>query len=126
MPILLGGLAVLGLIVFLLVRSLGTDDAGPPTRSPSPASPIADPADKVCDDLGDVQVLRVSALGEAADALTADADALRGAGETERAALVDDLVAAVRTYQEVAEGGGDAQAATEQLLDALGAVDWCD
>jgi hypothetical protein len=72
-----------------------------------------------------VQVLRVGALGDAADELTADADALRAAGETDRAALVDDLVAAVRTYQGVAEGGGDTQAATEQLLDALGAVDWC-
>jgi hypothetical protein len=36
------------------------------------------------------------------------------------------LVAAVTTYQEVAEGGGDVQAATNQLLDALAAVDWCD
>jgi ssDNA-binding Zn-finger/Zn-ribbon topoisomerase 1 len=126
LPLLLGGLAVLGLVVFLLLRSLGSDDGGPTTpSSPSSASPIADPADKVCDDLGDVQVLRVPALGEAADALTADADALRAAGETERADLVDDLVDAVRTYQEVAEGGGDTQAATEQLLDALGAVDWC-
>jgi hypothetical protein len=125
LPILLGGILVLGLVVFLLVRSLGSEDAGPPSRSPSSPSPIADPASKVCDDLGDVQVLRVSALGEAADALTADADAIRAAGETERADLVDDLVAAVTTYQEVAEGGGDTQAATEQLLDALGAVDWC-
>jgi hypothetical protein len=38
---------------------------------------------------------------------------------------VDDLVAAVQSYQVVAEGGGDSQAATEQLLDALAAVDWC-
>jgi hypothetical protein len=38
---------------------------------------------------------------------------------------VDDVVAAIGSYQEVAEGGGDTQAATEQLLDALGAVDWC-
>jgi hypothetical protein len=67
----------------------------------------------------------VSALGEAADALTADADALRATGEAEQAVLVDDLVAAVRSYQEVAEGGGDSQAATDQLLDALAAVDWC-
>jgi len=126
LPILLGGIVVLGLVVFLLMRSLGSDDGGPTTpSSPSSAPPIADPANQVCNDLGDVQVLRVSALGEAADALTADADALRAAGETERADLVDDLVAAVRTYQEVAEGGGDTQAATEQLLDALGAVDWC-
>jgi len=127
LPILLGGLAVLGLIVFFLVRSLGSDDGGPTTpSSPSSASPIADPANKVCGDLGAVQVLRVDALGDAADALTADADALRAAGEAERADLVDDLVAAVTTYQEVAEGGGDVQAATNQLLDALAAVDWCD
>jgi ssDNA-binding Zn-finger/Zn-ribbon topoisomerase 1 len=125
LPVLIGGLAVLGLVVFLLVRSLGSEDAGP-TRFPSSASPIADPADKVCGDLGAVQVLRVEALGDAADALTADAEALRAAGEDERAGLVDDLVAAVRTYQEVAEGGGDTQAATDLLLDALGAVDWCD
>jgi hypothetical protein len=127
LPILLGGLAVLGLIVFFLVRSLGSDDGGPTTpSSPSSASPIADPANKVCGDLGAVQVLRVDALGDAADALTADADSLRAAGEAERADLVDDLVAAVTTYQEVAEGGGDVQAATNQLLDALAAVDWCD
>jgi ssDNA-binding Zn-finger/Zn-ribbon topoisomerase 1 len=127
LPILLGGLAVLGLLVFFLVRSLGSDDGGPTTpSSPSSASPITDPANKVCGDLGAVQVLRVDALGDAADALTADADALRAAGEAERADLVDDLVAAVTTYQEVAEGGGDTQAATNQLLDALAAVDWCD
>ena len=127
LPILVGGLAVLGLIVFFLVRSLGSDDGGPTTpSSPSSASPITDPANKVCGDLGAVQVLRVDALGDAADALTADADALRAAGEAERADLVDDLVAAITTYQEVAEGGGDTQAATDQLLDALAAVDWCD
>jgi hypothetical protein len=34
-------------------------------------------------------------------------------------------VEAVRTYQEVAEGGGDTQAATTQLLDGLEAIDWC-
>jgi ssDNA-binding Zn-finger/Zn-ribbon topoisomerase 1 len=127
LPLLVGGLVILGLVVFLLVRSLGSHDGGRITpSSPTSASPIADPANQVCGDLGAVQVLRVDALGDAADALTADADALRAAGETERAGLVDDLVAAVRTYQEVAEGGGDTQAATDQLLDALGAVDWCD
>jgi hypothetical protein len=115
-----------GVIAFFLIQSLGSEDAGPTTPTPTSASPITDPANKVCGDLGAVQVLRVDALGDAADALTADVDALRAAGETERADLVDDLVAAVRTYQEVAEGGGDTEAATGQLLDALGAVDWCD
>jgi ssDNA-binding Zn-finger/Zn-ribbon topoisomerase 1 len=124
-PILIGGLVAIGVIAFFLIRSLGSEDAGPTTPTPTSASPITDPANKVCGDLGAVQVLRVDALGDAADALTADADALRAAGETERADLVDDLVAAVRTYQEVAEGGGDTEAATDQLLDALGAVDWC-
>jgi ssDNA-binding Zn-finger/Zn-ribbon topoisomerase 1 len=125
LPILLGGILVIGAAAFLLSRTLGSDDGGTTTRSPSAPSPIADPANKVCRDLVDVQVLRVGALGRAADALTADAEALRAAGEAEQADLVDDLVAAVRTYQEVAEGEGDTQAATEELLDALGAVDWC-
>ena len=126
LPFLIGGIVVIGVVAFFLIRSLGSEDATrTPTPTPTSASPIADPANQVCRDLGAVQVLRVSALGDAADALTADADALRAAGEDEQAALVDDLVAAVRSYQEVAEGGGDTQAATEQLLDALGAVDWC-
>ena len=125
LPILLGGILAIGAAAFLVARAFGSDDGGARTPSPSAPSPIADPANKVCRDLVDVQVLRVGALGRAADALTADADALRAAGEVEQADLVDDLVAAVGTYQEVAEGGGDTQAATEQLLDALGAVDWC-
>jgi ssDNA-binding Zn-finger/Zn-ribbon topoisomerase 1 len=127
LPILIGGLVAIGVIAFFLIRSLGSEDADPPTiPTPTSASPITDPADEVCGHLGAVQVLRVDALGDAADALTADADALRDAGETERADIVDDLVAAVREYQEVAEGGGDVQTATGQLLDALGAVDWCE
>lgn len=127
LPFLIGGVVLIGVVAFFLIRSLASDDGGPP-RSPTPSSPaaITDPASEVCGDLGAVQVLRVDALGDAADALTADADALRAEGETERADLVDDLVAAVRTYQDVAEGGGDTQAATDQLLDALNAVDWCD
>jgi ssDNA-binding Zn-finger/Zn-ribbon topoisomerase 1 len=126
LPFLIGGVVLTGVVAFFLVRSLGSDDGGS-TRSPTPSSPspITDPANKVCGDLGAVQVLRVGALDEAAEALTADADALRAAGEPERADLVDDLVAAVQTYREVAEGGGDTQAATEGLLNALGAVDWC-
>ena len=127
LPILIGGLVAIGLIAFFLIRSLGSEDADPPTTpTPTSASPITDPANEVCGDLGAVQVLRVDALGDAAEALTADADALRAAGETERADIVEDLVSAVRAYQEVAEGGGDPQAATDQLLDALGAVDWCE
>jgi ssDNA-binding Zn-finger/Zn-ribbon topoisomerase 1 len=127
LPILIGGLVAIGVIAFFLIRSLGSDATGPTTTpTPTSASPITDPANAVCGDLGAVQVLRVDALGDAADALTADADALRAAGETERADIVEDLVAAVRAYQDVAQGGGDTQAATDQLLDALGAVDWCE
>jgi hypothetical protein len=80
---------------------------------------------KVCRDLVDVQLLRVDALGRAVEALTEDAAALRGLGETDRAGLVDDVVAAIESYQQVAQGGGDTQAATNQLLDSLDAVDWC-
>jgi hypothetical protein len=125
LPILLAGIVVIAAAGFLLTRVLASGDAASRTPSPSSPSPIADPANKVCRDLVDVQVLRTEALGRAADALTADADALRAAGETESAGLVDDVVTAIGSYREVAEGGGDTQAATEQLLDALGAVDWC-
>ena len=125
LPILIGGVVVIGAIAFFLIRSLGSETPGPTTPTPTSASPIADPANKVCGDLGAVQVLRDDALGDAADALTADADALRAAGDAVRADLVEDLVSAVRAYQEVAQGGGDTQAATNQLLDALAAIDWC-
>jgi len=125
LPILLGAILAIGGAAFLLTRALGSDGAGSVSPSPSSPTPVADPAAKVCRDLVDVQLLRTEALGRAADTLTADADALRAAGDQERAALVDDVVAAIGSYQEVAEGGGDTQAATEQLLDALGAVDWC-
>jgi ssDNA-binding Zn-finger/Zn-ribbon topoisomerase 1 len=125
LPILIGGALVIGAIAFFLIRSLGSEAPGPTSPTPTSASPIADPANKVCGDLRAVQVLRDDALGDAADALTTDADALRAAGEGERADLVEDLVSAVRAYQEVARGGGDTQAATDQLLDALGEIDWC-
>jgi hypothetical protein len=125
LPILLGGILAIGAAAFLVARAFGSDDGGARTPSPSAPSPIADPANKVCRDLVDVQVLRVGALEEAADALTADANALRAAGDRERADLVDDVVAAIGSYIEVAEGGGDPQAASNELLDALGGVDWC-
>jgi ssDNA-binding Zn-finger/Zn-ribbon topoisomerase 1 len=118
LPVLIGAIVVLGIAGYFLTRSLGSDDTVSPTPTPTSPSPIADPANKVCRDLVDVQVLRVGALGEAADAL-------RAAGDPERADLVDDVVAAIGSYTEVAEGGGDAQAATNELLDALGAIDWC-
>jgi hypothetical protein len=79
----------------------------------------------VCRDLVDVQLLRVDALERAIEALNGDADALRKLGERERAGLVDDAISAIRSYEEVAQGGGDTQAATMELLDALDAVDWC-
>jgi hypothetical protein len=82
-----------------------------------------DPFRKVCRDLVDVQLLREDALGRAAQALTGDADALRAQGEIESAAAVDDIVVAIEAYREVAQGGGDTQATTEQLLDALDAVE---
>jgi ssDNA-binding Zn-finger/Zn-ribbon topoisomerase 1 len=123
-PLMLGAIVAVVALVALAQALGGGDDA---STSPSPSSPsaIANPLNKVCRDLVDVQLLRVDALGRAATALSADADALRDLEEDERAARVDDVVAAIGAYQEVAEGGGDTQAATEQLLDALGAVDWC-
>jgi len=120
-PLLVGAILAIGAIV-VLALTLGDDDAAP---SPSPSSPsvIADPFRQVCRDLVGVQLLRVDALGRAAEALTEDAAALRGQGDEVNAIAVEEIVAAIRSYQEVAEGGGDTQAATEQLLDALAAVD---
>jgi hypothetical protein len=123
-PLLIAGLVGIGAVVALTLLLGGDEVAAPPTRSPSPPR-IADPTKAVCRDLVDVQLLRVDALGRAAKELTADANALRADGEAERARLVDDVVAAIAAYQEVAEGGGDTQAATDQLLSAFQAVDWC-
>ncbi len=124
-PILAGAVLAIGAVI-ALAQVFGGDDAVSPSPTSSPTSPIADPAMKVCRDLvDDVQLLRVEALGRAADALTGDADALRGLGEEDRANVVDDVVAAIESYQQVAQGGGDTQTATNQLLDALNAVDWC-
>lgn len=126
LPLLIvGSIVAIGTVVFL-AQALGADDAVP-TQTPSPSSPAAagDPANEVCRDLVDVQLLRVDALGRAAEALTGDAAALRQAGDDDRAAVVDDVIAAIESYEQVAEGGGDTQAATTQLLDALDAVDWC-
>jgi hypothetical protein len=67
----------------------------------------------------------VDALGRISGALRDDADALREQGARDRAAAVTEVIRAIRRYREVAEGGGDTQAATNDLLDALGAVDWC-
>jgi ssDNA-binding Zn-finger/Zn-ribbon topoisomerase 1 len=125
LPVVIGAIVVLAIAGYVLTTSLGSDDTASPTPTTSSPSPIADPANQVCRDLVDVQVLRVGALEEAADTLTADANALRAADDPERADLVDDVVAAIGSYIEVAEGGGDAQAATEELLDALSGVDWC-
>jgi hypothetical protein len=120
LPLLLGAILVIGAVV-ALVLTLGGDDATPRPTPSSPSSSV-DPFRKVCRDLVDVQLLRVDALGKAADALREDADALRSQGDRENAAAVGDIVKAIRTYQEVARGGGDTVAATNQLLDALAGV----
>jgi hypothetical protein len=123
LPLLIVGAIVgIGTVVFL-AQAPGADDAPAPSPTSSSPSPIADPFRQVCRDLVDVQVFRVEALERAAEALIADADALRQQGDEQNAAAVDDIVAAIGTYIEVAEGGGDTQAATEQLLDALTEVD---
>jgi predicted RNA-binding Zn-ribbon protein involved in translation (DUF1610 family) len=121
-PILIAAVLAIGVVV-VLAMSLGGDDGD---ASPTPSvRPIADPANEVCRDLVAVQVLRVEALGRAAADLRDDAAALRAEGDEERAALVDDVVTQIVVYQGVAEGGGDAQQASTDLIDALGAIDWC-
>jgi ssDNA-binding Zn-finger/Zn-ribbon topoisomerase 1 len=121
LPLLVGAIIVIGAVVALAL-ALGGDDGAPPSPTPSSPSSSVDPFRKVCRDLVDVQLLREDALGRAADALTEDAAALRAKGDRKSAAAVVDIVEAIRTYQEVARGGGDTVAATNQLLDALEAV----
>ena len=123
-PLLAGAQLLVGGVVALAL-ALGSDDATAPPTSPSTPAPIEDPMQQVCTDLVDVQLFRVDALGRAAEALTADAAALEAAGDQERADAVTGVVEAIESYQQVAEGGGDTQAATNELLDALGEVDWC-
>ena len=120
LPLLIGAVIAIGAVVALPL-TLGGGDDSVPSRTPSPSS-NADPLRKVCRDLVDVQLLREDALGRAADVLKQDAAALRSEGDRENAAAVDDIVTAIRTYQEVARGGGDTVAATNQLLDALAGV----
>jgi ssDNA-binding Zn-finger/Zn-ribbon topoisomerase 1 len=121
LPLLLGAVIAIGVVVALAL-TLGGDDGAAPSPTPSSPSSNVDPLRKVCRDLVDVQLLREDALGRAADALTQDANALRSQGDRENAAAVVDIVRAIRTYTEVAAGGGDTVAATNQLLDALAGV----
>jgi hypothetical protein len=122
LPLLAGAILAIGAVV-VLALALGDDDGAPRSLSPSSPSAVADPFRRVCRRLVDLQQFRVDALGRAAGALTEDAAALRGQGDEENAVAVEEIVAAIGAYQEVAEGGGDTKAATDQLLDALLAVD---
>jgi len=122
LPLLIGGIAAAIAIVIVLIVLFAGDDGAPAPPSPSP-SVISDPFRKVCRDLVDVQLLREDALDRASEALTADAEALRAQGDEESAVAVEAIVDAIGSYQEVAAGGGDTVAATNQLLDALDAVD---
>jgi ssDNA-binding Zn-finger/Zn-ribbon topoisomerase 1 len=122
-PLLIGALIAVGAVV-AVAQALGADEA-PITPPPTTPTQAADPFDHVCETLSEVQVFRVDQLQRAAGALQQDAVALRALGERASAAAVEDVVAAIQEYQAVANGGGDTQAATNQLLDALDAVDWC-
>jgi len=123
-PLLIGALLAVGAVV-AVAQALGGGDR-PSTLPPTTPTQAADPFDHVCETLSEeLQVFRVEQLQRAADALRDDAVALRALGERASAVAVEDVVAAIQEYQAVANGGGDTQAATNQLLDALDAVDWC-
>ena len=121
LPLLLGAVVAIGAVVALALTLGGGDSPGP---GPTPSSPSStgDPLKKVCRDLVGVQLLREDALRRAADALREDAAALRSQGDPGSARAVVKIVTAIRTYQEVAGGGGDPDAATDQLLEALAGV----
>jgi hypothetical protein len=124
LPLLVLAILAIGAVVGA-TQLLGGDDAADRPSPTSPA-PAVDPFDDSCDAISQgVQVLRVDALGRTADTLEADATALRQQGEDVAAEALDGVVEAIHQYQEVAQGGGDTQAATDALLDSLDAVDWC-
>jgi hypothetical protein len=123
-PLLVGAVLAVGAVA-VVAQTLGGDGR---TAAPPPSTPtqVADPFDHVCQTLSEeLQVLRVDQLQRAADSLEEDAAALRELGERSSAVAVEDVVAAVHTYREVANGGGDTQAASEEFLLALDAIDWC-
>jgi ribosomal protein L37AE/L43A len=120
-PLILGALLAVGAVV-AVAQALGGDDADGRATPVSPSA-SAEPLRRVCRHLVDVQLLRVDALGRTITALTEDAADLRMEGKEEQAKAVDEIIEAIRTYQEVAEGGGDNVAATNRLLDALAAVE---
>jgi hypothetical protein len=120
--LLVGALLAIGTVV-ALAQVLGGDGGDRATTPSSPTAPARDPLRQACRDLVDVQLFRVQALDEAAQNLTDDAAALRDQGERELARAVRGIVIAIRSYQDVANGGGDTQAATQQLLEALDRVD---
>jgi ssDNA-binding Zn-finger/Zn-ribbon topoisomerase 1 len=124
-PLLIGAVIAVGTVIAVALTLGGDGDpaAVPPTTTPAQ---VVDPFDHVCQTLSEeMQVFRVDQLQRAADSLEGDAAALRALGERQSAVAVEDVVAAIHEYQEVANGGGDTAAATDQLLLALEAVDWC-
>jgi predicted RNA-binding Zn-ribbon protein involved in translation (DUF1610 family) len=123
-PLLVGAVLAVGAVV-VVAQTFG-GDGGTATPPPTTPTQVADPFDHVCQTLSEeLQVLRVDQLQRAADSLEEDAAALRELGERSSAVAVEDVVAAVHTYREVANGGGDTQAASEEFLLALDAIDWC-
>lgn len=121
-PLLVGAVLAVGAIVGLAQALGGDDRAEPPPPTSGTPTRASDPLREVCRELNAMQVFRVQALQEAADALADGADALRAVGDEENAAAVDGIIDAIHTYQDVARGGGDTVAATNELLDALDAV----
>src|SRR5215211_5185430 len=119
-PLLVGALVAVAAVV-AAAQVLGGGQSSTSTPPPTTTAPAADP---VCDTLSEVQVLRVDQLQRAAADLAHDADALRELGERAKATAVDGLVDAIGNYRAVASGGGDTQAATDDLLAALDSIDW--
>ena len=102
LPLLIvGAIVAIGTVIFL-AQALGADDS--PPRVPRPPRPrrLGIPPPRSAGDLVDVQLLRVDALGRAVVVLTEDADALRRSGEEDRAVVVEEAVAAIESYVQVA------------------------
>ncbi len=110
---------VVVIVVAFLVFSGDGDDGQPGGNGNGSDSALATTCGHI---RADFQVIRQQALQQAANRLTADAEALRAEGEEETAALVDQLVVATEDMVAVIASGEDASQANVALGDAIAAV----
>ncbi|MGZ8566685.1 MAG: hypothetical protein ACXWXS_06505 [Actinomycetota bacterium] len=118
--ILLGAAALVVVIVAAFIVFSGDGDEGQPGGNGGGSdTALATTCGHIREDF---QVIRQQSLQQAANRLTADAEALRAEGDEETAALVDQLAAAAEDMSAVIGSGEDDTAANQALGSAIAAV----